>query len=205
MRCASRPSAFCFCSAGGRLEELTWKRAGLPLAVGIAPVLPWAAARYLRDGWTFLTSGVFVGHVEPDDVWQPGDPLMYLKVFLEDACLHDRGCPLCVAAPMAGIRLSGRRLTPSTKRQLLQNCLLWLVVAGAVLLFNFKNSGMCSQVIQRLLCCARVLRFSPRSYRDGPDASGVVLTALVAGLCVAEPYASRPLPRLSIPIIIRWL
>ena len=173
---------FLFLLCQGRLKELTWKRAGLLLAVGIAPVLPWAAARYLRDGWTFLTSGVSVDVSNRMMSGSPGDPLMYLKVFLEDPAFMIAAA-LCVAA-YVGIRLSGRRLTPSARAAAL-GCLLWLVVPPVLFSFsNFKKfwyvfssytalAVLLGVLLQSALVPGRARRF------------GVVLTALVAGLCVA--------------------
>lgn len=107
---------------------------------------------------------------------------MYLKVFLEDPAFMIAAA-LCVAA-YVGIRLSGRRLTPSARAAAL-GCLLWLVVPPVLFSFsNFKKfwyvfssytalAVLLGVLLQSALVPGRARRF------------GVVLTALVAGLCVA--------------------
>lgn len=45
---------FAYVCATGRLKELKWKNFLLLVVLGLAPILPWAVARYLRDGTDFF-------------------------------------------------------------------------------------------------------------------------------------------------------
>ena len=179
---------FLFLACQGRLKEITWKRAGLLLAVGVVPVLPWAVARYLHDGWAFLTSGVTVDIGERMTSGTASGPLLYFQYLL-----GDRGfltaLALCVAAALALV-LTRTRLSPAARSAVI-GCLLWLMVPPVVFSFsNFKKYWYVFSSFTALAVLLGVLlqALLARGGRRGVRRTGAALTAITAVLCVAGAW-----------------
>lgn len=119
----------------GGLRKLRIGQFLLLLLCGAAPVLPWAALRYLRDGLTFFRAMVstdMVGRIGATaDAAGVGVPalLYYLRVlWSHPAVMVCLALSFTAAAVLAATRT---RLTPGAARAALI-CLLWLLVPIAL-------------------------------------------------------------------------
>ncbi|MCI6377705.1 MAG: glycosyltransferase family 39 protein [Clostridiales bacterium] len=120
----------------GRIRELTWKRALLLLAAGFAPVLPWAIARYMRDGMAFLSGTVSVDITARMLSADTEGPLAYFRYLLTDLRFM-AGAALCAAA-YACFKCAGeKRRLPAKTRSHAIGCLLWMLVPP--ILFSFSG------------------------------------------------------------------
>ena len=176
---------FLFLACEGRLKEITWKRAGLLIAVGIVPVLPWAVARYLRDGWAFLTSGVSVDIGERMLSGTASGPLLYFEYLLSDRGFKI-ALALCAASALTLV-LTRTRLSPLARSAVI-GCLLWLLVPPVLFSFsNFKKYWYVFSSFTALAVLLGVLlqALLARGSRNVTRGLGAALTVLTAALCVA--------------------
>lgn len=112
----------------GRAKQLSWKRVGLLLLSGTAPILPWAVARISRDGLTFFRNMISTDVVsriglvaEPETVNMPS-LWYYLMLFWNNKALLV--CVLlCVLSVM--VLLARRTRLTAAQRNAVTGCAVW--------------------------------------------------------------------------------
>lgn len=173
---------FLFLLCEGRLKELTWKRAAALIAVGFGPVVPWAVARYLRDGWAFLAGTVSVDVTARMAADTGASPLEYFWIFLNDGGFM-AGAVLCAAA-YAALRLMRERLSPQA-RSAAVGCLLWLLVPPV--LFSFSGFKKYWYIFSSYTAQAALLGVLLQALLSGARTRGWgrALAACTALLCAA--------------------
>ncbi len=125
---------FAILLATGQRRRLTVRRVALILLAGLAPILPWAIARYVRDGFTFF-SNMFVTDVagrigtvaDPADAGLAALPY-YLTVFTRSP-----GMIVCLAVCglSAAALLWGQTALSPAERGTIVGCALWLTLPVA--------------------------------------------------------------------------
>lgn len=118
-----------------QLQQLSWKRCLLLIATGLLPILPWAVARYSRDGFAFFSAMVSRDIVErsTSSLESSGEPFWYyFEYFAKNPIII--ACVLISLLCWLLCRLNGKRLRGST-RQVVLGCILWAVVPAIVYSF----------------------------------------------------------------------
>ena len=112
----------------GRRKQLSWKRAGLLLLSGIAPILPWAIARISRDGLTFFRDMISTDVVnriglvaEPETANMP--TLWYYLMLL----WNNKALLMCVLLCLLSVMvlLARRTRLTATQRNAVTGCAIW--------------------------------------------------------------------------------
>ena len=169
-----------------RLRELTWKRAALLLMCGFVPVLPWAVARYMRDGMAFLGGTVSVDVTARMLATDTEGPLAYFRYLLCDPRFMT-GVALCAAA-YACFKCVGekRRLTSQTRSHV-TGCLLWLFVPP--ILFSFSGFKKFWYIFSSYTALAMLLGLMVQAlwsacFQGRARLWRGALTGLIAALCL---------------------
>jgi 4-amino-4-deoxy-L-arabinose transferase-like glycosyltransferase len=108
------------------------------ILVVLAIVLPWYAALYQRDGWTYITAFVlgenFARYTEGLGVNATRGPFFYLPVIFSDAF------PLSIFLFIAAAAWISERYEPNASQDAARRVrtLLWLWIAGIVGFFSFS-------------------------------------------------------------------
>ncbi len=169
----------------GRLKELSWKQILLLALAGAAFVVPWLAARYLRDGTAFF-EGMLATDVADrlnaaavaSDLNTPA-LLYYLKMLFRfpamAVCLA-----LCVLS--AAILPSGRAKLGRARRDALIGCALWFALPIALYSLTgakfswYVYSGLMSMPVLTALLLSS-------AYSGGAWKSGLCVLTGVAVVC----------------------
>ncbi|HNW87362.1 MAG TPA: glycosyltransferase family 39 protein [Candidatus Limiplasma sp.] len=148
----------------GRIRQLNWKRALGLLACGLGLILPWAVARYSRDGMAFFThmfstdvAGRIGSTADPLDPNQPA--LLY---YIDQTFRYPMLCAylaLC-ALSAAVLKITGARLTP-WERNTVIGCSVWTVVPFVFYtLMNVKYNWYVYSILMALPLLTAVLFFA---------------------------------------------
>ncbi len=158
---------------------------GLLFAVAVLPVLPWAVARYLYDGWAFLASGITVDVAQRMASASDAGPLMYFEYLLSDPAFVI-ALALCLAAAL-GLVLSRTNLSPGARSATI-GCLLWLLVPPVLFSFSgFKKYWYVFSSYTALAVLLGVLLASLMAdgHRSSIRRTGMALLVFAAVLCTA--------------------
>lgn len=121
----------------GQWKRLRWRNVGMLLAIGLAPIAAWAAARYARDGLAFL--GQMFQTDVMDRVISGGRPWYY---FLQRWCEN----PVIIASALIGmVYLLGKIIQKKKFNHTETGVLLWILVPLTV--YSFSSFKLTSYVI----------------------------------------------------------
>lgn len=183
--------ALAYLVANKQLRQLSLKRCGLLLAAGLAPVLPWAVARYLRDGWKFLLGGITTDVVQRvtdmpmGSRWEYPNFLFGQPVFI--VCLVVAAVAYLLLRFVMAQRLDARH------RATVIGCLLWMLIPPVI--FSFSSFKMYHYVFGSLTAAALLMGVMVDALLRAPvdrraHALRVVLTAGAAAVCVVGVAAN---------------
>lgn len=117
-------TCFAYVCVTGQIKRLRVKNYLLLILLGLLPILPWAVARYLRDGWAFFEKMLLIDVAKRASTVlesHEGGPLYYVAFLLGNPAMAAGGA-LCLGALIWKL-LGGRRLTKDQ-----WGVLLWFAV-----------------------------------------------------------------------------